>query len=142
MKRALFFTVGWLSVALAIAGALLPLIPCTPFVLLAAVCFARSSPHAMRRLRRSPLLGPVLRDWQQYHGMRPTAKITAVCVAIGAPAITFAFQQQVTVPLLISIAGGVAAIAIVCWLPTVWESRKQNATSSEIQVADKVRRAA
>jgi uncharacterized membrane protein YbaN (DUF454 family) len=142
MKRALFFTVGWLSVALAIAGALLPLIPCTPFVLLAAVCFARSSPRAMHRLRRSPLLGPVLRDWQQYHGMRPAAKVSAVCVAIGAPAITFAIQQQVTVPLLISIAGGMAAIGIVCWLPTVWELRKQYTTSSENQAADKVRRAA
>ncbi|WP_254510104.1 YbaN family protein [Anatilimnocola floriformis] len=119
MKRALLIVVGWLSVALAVAGAVLPVLPCTPFVLLAAVCFARSSPQAMRRLRRSPLLGPILRDWQRQRGMRLTAKISAVVVAIAAPAITFAVQRQLSVPFFISLAGGAAAIAIVCYLPTV-----------------------
>ncbi len=133
--------VGCLSVVLAIAGALLPIIPCTPFVLLAAVCFARSSPRAMRRLYRSPLLGPVLRDWQQYHGMRPAAKFTAVCVAIGAPAITFAVQQQITFPLLISIAGGLLAIGIVCWLPTIRATRSIAAGLTNAR-AEKIRQAA
>jgi uncharacterized membrane protein YbaN (DUF454 family) len=141
MLRLLWITTGWLSVAAAVAGALLPVIPCTPFVLLAAVCFARSSPPAMERLRNSPLLGPVLRDWQRYHGMRLRAKITAVVVAIAAPAITFAVNPQLSVPLIISLAGGLVAIGIVCWLPTIRASASQDESAAH-EPADKVRRAA
>ena len=141
MKRALLIAVGWLSVALAVVGAVLPFVPCTPFVLLAAACFARSSPRAMRRLRRSPLLGPVLRDWQRYHGMRPAAKATAVAVAIAAPAITFAVQQQWSTPFFISLAGGLVAIAIVCYLPTIRPSAELP-KSDEATAAENVRRAA
>lgn len=119
MMRLLFIAVGWSSVALAIAGAVLPLVPCTPFVLLAAACFARSSPRMMRRLRRSPLLGPVLRDWQRYHGMRPLAKVAAVFVAVSAPALTYLLQPGFSVPLAISLAGGLVALGIVAWLPTI-----------------------
>lgn len=141
MLRMLWFTTGWLCVAAAVAGALLPVIPCTPFVLLAAVCFARSSPQAMEQLRRSPLLGPVLRDWQRYRGMRLRAKITAVIVAVGAPALSYAVNPQLSVPLLISIAGGLAAIGVVCWLPTIRGGAGETTSDAEA-AADDIRRAA
>ena len=141
MVRTLWFSVGWLCMALAVAGAILPLLPCTPFALLSAVCFARSSPRALNRLRRSPFVGPVLRDWERYHGMRLRAKITAVVVAVVAPAITFAVNPQLSVPLVISLAGGLAAMGIVCWLPTI--RAEANKKKSETNMAaDNIRRAA
>ena len=73
----------------------------------------------MNRLRRSPLLGPVLRDWQRQHGMRLRAKLTAIVVAIGAPLTTLACYQQLSVPFYISLAGGLVALCVVCRLPTI-----------------------
>lgn len=87
MLNRLLYYLGWASVGLAMLGVALPLIPATPFVLLAAFCFARSSPAAYRRLVDSPVLGPVLRDWEEHRGMRPVAKVGLfVAVAIIAAA--------------------------------------------------------
>lgn len=124
MKRTALLIAGWLAFGLAAAGAVLPLVPCTPFLLLAAACFARSSPRAMSRLRRSPLLGPVLRDWQRHHGLRPRAKWTASFVAIGTPLSTLAWQQQLTVPFILSLAGGLVALVVVHRLPTIRTAEK------------------
>lgn len=131
MVRTLWFSVGWLCMALAVAGAVLPLLPCTPFALLSAVCFARSSPRALYRLRRSPFIGPVLRDWERYRGMRLHAKVTAVAVAIVAPSVTFAVNPQLSLPLLISAGGGLVAIGIVCWLPTIRADLNGKATDAQ-----------
>ena len=58
---------GAFFLLLGAAGVILPLLPTTPFVLLAAGCFARSSPRLHRWLLDSALFGPVLRDWENKH---------------------------------------------------------------------------
>ena len=63
MKRALLIALGWLSVAIGIAGIFLPLVPTVPLLLLAAWCFTRSSQRAHRWLFNHPKLGPVVRQW-------------------------------------------------------------------------------
>lgn len=73
---------GLLFVGLAIAGAVLPLLPTTPFVLLAAGCFARGSPRLRVWLHRSRLFGPMLRDWRRHGGVRPRVKLTAVAMVL------------------------------------------------------------
>jgi uncharacterized membrane protein YbaN (DUF454 family) len=68
-------------------GVFLPVLPTTPFVLVASACFVRSSPRLHRWLLQSRLFGPFLRDWQRYHGVRLHVKITAIVVlaaAVGA----------------------------------------------------------
>ena len=61
----LWTLVGILFVVLGAIGAVLPLLPTTPFVLVAAWCFARSSPRLHRWLLESRLFGPMLRDWEE-----------------------------------------------------------------------------
>lgn len=56
---------GLVLLMLAAIGVVLPLLPTTPFVLLAAACFAKSSPRLHQWLLNSDLFGPVLADWDK-----------------------------------------------------------------------------
>jgi uncharacterized protein len=86
--RVLFLLLGGLFVVIAVAGIVLPVLPTTPFLLLASFFFLRSSPALDEKLRRSPLFGPFLEDWRKYGGVRLHVKITAlstmaIVVALG-----------------------------------------------------------
>ncbi len=71
---------GGAFLALAVIGLLLPLIPATPFLLLACFCFARSSQRLHDWLLHHPRFGPLIRDWRDHGAIRPGAKISAVLV--------------------------------------------------------------
>jgi len=74
----LYRGLGWAAVGLATAGVFLPILPTTPFLLVAAWAFARSSPELAERLRNHPRFGPFLRDWQERGAIPVKAKITAI----------------------------------------------------------------
>lgn len=67
--------VGAIAVVLALLGAFLPLLPTTPFLLLASACFARSSVRAHNWLRTNRLFGKYLRDWEDGRGLPLRGKI-------------------------------------------------------------------
>ncbi len=60
---------GWVSLGLAVLGAILPGLPTTPFVLLAAACFAKGSPRWHAWLLSNRWLGPMVRDWEAHHAL-------------------------------------------------------------------------
>lgn len=66
LRKALYFSLGWICVLLGLIGVLLPLLPTTPFIILAAFCFSRSSPRFHRMLVEHRLFGPIIRDWEAY----------------------------------------------------------------------------
>lgn len=72
---------GWICLALGFVGVILPVVPTTPLVLLAAACFARSSPRFERWLLGSRLFGPILRDWREHRAIPRSAKRTAIVLA-------------------------------------------------------------
>ncbi|MFC0807485.1 YbaN family protein (plasmid) [Sinorhizobium meliloti] len=69
---------AWAMVGLGIAGIFLPLLPTTPFLLLAVWLFSRSSPRLAKWLMDHPLFGPPLRDWQEEGAISRRAKISAI----------------------------------------------------------------
>lgn len=69
---------GWLCVLLALAGILLPLLPATPFLLLAAWCFSRSSPRFHHWLLHHPRFGSYLRNIQAGRGLSRRQALTAI----------------------------------------------------------------
>jgi len=76
--RYLLQGVGWLSVVLGVIGIFLPVLPTTPFLLLAAACFARSSPRFYHWLVDHPRLGPWIRDYLNGNGIPLKGKVYAI----------------------------------------------------------------
>ena len=78
IKRALLFWTGWLFIALGFIGLFLPVIPTTPFVLVAVACFSRSSIRFYTWVMKHPQLGPPVQAWQQEGAISRQTKIVAV----------------------------------------------------------------
>lgn len=76
--RSVFFILGLLCLALGFVGIFLPVLPTTPFLILAAACFARSSRRLESWLLEHPRFGPVLRDWRQRGAIPRKAKLMAL----------------------------------------------------------------
>ena len=83
LPRWLWLALGFLFVALGFIGALLPLMPTTIFLILAAACFARSSPRLEAWLLNHPRFGPTLRAWREDGAIGPQAKFLA-CLGMAA----------------------------------------------------------
>lgn len=64
MRRHLYLIAGFVSIGLGAIGAFLPLLPTVPFMILAAFCFARSSPRLETKLLDHPVFGPHIRRWR------------------------------------------------------------------------------
>ena len=76
--RFALLVVGWLSVALGVIGIFLPVLPTTPFLLLAAACFMRSSKRFYLWLINHRHLGPWIVDYLQGEGIPLKAKVYAI----------------------------------------------------------------
>ena len=75
--KILWIMFGWTSLGLAVAGAFLPLLPTTPFLLLAAFAFSRGSTHLHDWLMNHPQLSPPIHNWQTYRAVSRRVKIYA-----------------------------------------------------------------
>ena len=67
--RALYLGAGFLALLLGALGAVLPVLPTTPFILLAAACFARGSEHFHRKLLENRIAGPIILEWRMYRSI-------------------------------------------------------------------------
>lgn len=74
----MLLAIGWLSVALGVIGIFLPVLPTTPFLLLAAACFVRSSRRFYLWLVTHPRLGPWIRDYLEGQGIPLKGKVYAL----------------------------------------------------------------
>lgn len=112
MSRALYFTLGVVCVALGLVGIVLPLLPTTPFLLLAAFGFARSSPRWHERLRNSRAFGRHLRQWEHDRSIPADAKWRAYILI----AVTFGVSIFLVNRLALRILLIVLAAAVITFL--------------------------
>jgi uncharacterized protein len=91
VRKLLYNIAGSICVGLAFLGLFLPLLPTTPFLLLAVFCFSRGSPKLHRWLLEHPKMGPIIRDWNERRIIQPRVKAAAaiMIVLITTPALVF-----------------------------------------------------
>ena len=78
--RALLISAGFISVVLGIIGAVLPVLPTTPFLILAAICFSYSSEKFFNKIISNKYFGKNVKDYLEGRGIPLKAKIAAVSI--------------------------------------------------------------
>jgi len=112
--RWLLWLAGTVSLALGLVGVVLPGLPTTPFVLLAAACYAKASPRLHGWLINHRFLGPMVRDWEQHRSLTRRTKTIAIgsmVVMVGLSAWGFRHQPLVLTALLVTAAIGLIVVA-------------------------------
>lgn len=89
-KHILLIILGWFFIALAVIGAVLPLLPTTPFLILALACFAESSPKFHRMLLNNKWFGPPLAQWEKNKTIRREIKHKVMLLIITTFGISIA----------------------------------------------------
>lgn len=89
--RVVLVLFGSVFVALGIAGIFLPVLPTTPFLLLAAACYARASRRFYNALLNNRWFGPAVLEWQQYRSIRYRTKLIAIATMAVTLAISIVF---------------------------------------------------
>jgi uncharacterized membrane protein YbaN (DUF454 family) len=78
MMRIILISIGLVSVGLGTVGVFVPVLPTTPFLLLAAACFAKSSKRFHTWLLTHPVFGRMIRDYMEKRGMLLKTKIVTL----------------------------------------------------------------
>jgi uncharacterized membrane protein YbaN (DUF454 family) len=96
LARSMYQFCGFLFLALAIIGVFLPLLPTTPFLLVAAACFARSSEKWHAWLLGNATFGPLIRNWETNRCISRKVKTIAIVsmLVVGGFSIFFAIEGQ------------------------------------------------
>ncbi|MFC7298277.1 YbaN family protein [Herminiimonas aquatilis] len=118
LAKAAYGIAGGVSLILGVIGIFLPGLPTTPFILVAAACFAKASPRVHQWMLQHRLLGPVLRNWEEDRSLTRRTK----CVAIISMVLTmgvsvWAFADQPWIQIILVLLGLIGAV-IVLRIPT------------------------
>lgn len=104
---ALFFVLGAIGVAL-------PVLPTTPFLLLTSYFLIRTSPRLNRVLLQSPVLGQVLKEWQQDGGVRLSVKIQAISIVLTIILVTLFFSTlSITLKTLLVVLACIGILVVI-----------------------------
>lgn len=108
IKKWAYFLLGWTALILGSIGVFLPLLPTVPFAILAAFCFANSSPKLEAWLLNHRQFGPHIRAWRDYGAISRKGKWMALFAFVlsAVLAILFAPSPYHYVPIAAAIIGG------------------------------------
>ena len=105
IKKTLLIVAGVVSIALGGIGVFLPLLPTTPFVLLAAGCFAGSSPAMHRWLCRSRFFGEYIENYRTNAGVSKSVKVRAIVFLWAGLALSAAAVHKPIVRIILAVVG-------------------------------------
>lgn len=116
LTRAARFTwlaIGCLSLSLGVLGVALPLLPTTPFILVAALAFSRSSKRLHDWLVNHDIFGPLIDNWQRHGAISKRAKAISVASMVVLLAISLATAVPTAAIVVQIIVLGTAALFIL-----------------------------
>lgn len=111
--RGLLMAAGWVCVVLGLAGVFLPLLPTTPFLILAAACFARSSPRFHAWLLANRTFGPLIHQWEKSRTIPRRTKLIAIAMMVVTLGASIVFFVK---PVALKLGLVVFGLALAIWL--------------------------
>jgi uncharacterized membrane protein YbaN (DUF454 family) len=122
--RSLWFVLGWLAVAVGGIGVIVPGLPTTGFMIIAASCFAKSSPRFEQWVLSLPRVGPAVGDYRAGRGMPKRAKIVAVAMMVTAVSLsTVVVLDNSMARAVVVTAGAIGAWYVIRRVPTASATR-------------------
>lgn len=116
--RVLLIVLGTVFLALGLLGVLLPVLPTTPFALLAGVCYARSSQTLYRKLLGNRWLGPSIRSWNDTRSVPRRAKITGNLLVVISFSISMIWMAESPLARSLLAVTGLALLLFLRTIPT------------------------
>lgn len=117
-KNALLICIAWLSLVLGFIGVFLPILPTTPFAILSAYLFSKSSPRLHQWLLRQPLLGPVIIEWERHGVIRMKAKVISTAMIVALFSYTLIFVKVALVVKVIVTLIGLSVLSFIWSRPS------------------------
>jgi uncharacterized protein len=117
-KRTIYFVLGTISFALACVGVVLPLLPTTPFLLLAVACYFRSSKRMYNWLLNHKLFGQYIKNYLEGKGMSLRAKLISLAFLWTIIAYSALFVMPMLIAQVILLVVALAVTLHLTILPT------------------------
>ena len=117
LKKIIFYSIGYISVALGIIGLIFPILPTTPFLLLAAACFAGNSEKAYNWLVNNKIFGKIIRDYREGKGLSVKVKIYTIFFLWLSIILSILLISIFWVQILLVIIAGAVSVHVILIKP-------------------------
>jgi uncharacterized membrane protein YbaN (DUF454 family) len=111
--KVLLNVAGTVSLGLGILGVFLPLLPATPFLLLASACYVRGSERLHRKLMESRVLGSYIRNFQRGRGIPLRAKVLTIALLWASLLFSIYSVDILAVDLMLCLCGLTSSFLIL-----------------------------
>lgn len=129
--RWIYLVIGWFFTGLGILGAFVPILPTTPFLLLALWAFSSSSPRMHTWLYHHPRYGKALQDWSRYGVISSRVKVIAITAMVLSALILYLATNNVAVVAIHFVIMAMVAVYIVS-RPTCPPEERVNALETTV----------
>ena len=109
----MFNVAGTIALGVGLLGIFLPLLPTTPFVLLAAACYARGSERFHQWLLANRTFGPMVYEWEQHRSLPYRTKVMAIVLMSTTMAISIVFFVR---PAWLKVVLALFGIGLAIWM--------------------------
>jgi uncharacterized membrane protein YbaN (DUF454 family) len=108
--RAVLIVVGTVALGFGVLGIVVPVLPTTPFLLLAAACYARASDRLYSWLIHQRTLGPVIVRWRESRTLDPRVKARALVVVALTFTLSIVLVEEIVLRVLLALTGSLVSL--------------------------------